>query len=351
MTCNTLEELFSFTHVYNSAKRCTHQVRWKTSTQNFEALMMSNVCQLRRDVISETYKSSGFHRFVIRERGKVRKIMSVHITERTVQKTLCDYYLIPKITPKLIYDNGACLKRKGTSFAIKRLRKHLHKYYLENGSDGYILQFDIKDFFNSINHQLLIDKMRKVIEDDKIFKLYSYFVNCFDGDTGIGLGSQISQVSASYYLNELDHLIKDKLGFKYYGRYMDDGYIICNSKEQLKECLREIKELFEKLKLTLNPKKTLIISLKHGFTYMKRRFNLKEDGYISMKPYKKNILRYKRKYKKLMLKNVEDKVLADLRQTFKGYLKEFNYVDRYTRRIERDVSIKERHREFSRQNC
>ncbi|MEG1565307.1 MAG: reverse transcriptase domain-containing protein [Bacilli bacterium] len=221
----TIEELFSFENVYHSARRCTKGVRWKTSTQNFECLMMSNAERIRREVISETYRSQGFHEFTLRERGKVREIKSVHITERMVQKTLCDYCLIHLFTPKFIYDNGACMRGKGTSFAIKRIRHHLHDYYQKFGSEGYILQFDISSFFNSINHDILIEMVKKHLTDEKIFNLYAYLVRCFGGECGLGLGSQISQVSASIYLNPLDHKIKDELQFKYYGRYMDDGYI------------------------------------------------------------------------------------------------------------------------------
>lgn len=329
-----LEDVFTFEHLYESAKKCCKNVRWKTSTQNFEHEMMLNTHKLRKSVINCTFKSKGFHKFYISERGKTREIKSVHITERAVQKCLCDYYLTPLFSPSFIYDNGACIKGKGTNFAIKRLKHHLHQFWQEhNNNKGYILLLDIKSFFNSINHQILIDIVSKKIKDQNILNLFSYLVNCFGGECGLGLGSQISQVSASIYLNRLDHFVKDKKSQKWYGRYMDDTYIISDKKEELKELLKGIEKVLDTLKLHLSPTKTHILSLTHRFTFLKRRFKLFENGKLDVSPYKSNIRRYCRKYRKLLNKNLSREQMKVLETTFKGYLKEFNYIDRYTRRI------------------
>ena len=329
-----LEDVFTFEHLYESAKKCCRNVRWKTSTQNFEHEMMLNVHKLKKSVLNETFKSKGFHQFTICERGKTREIKSLHITERAVQKCLCDYYLTPVFTPSFIYDNGACLKGKGTGFAIKRLKHHLHKFWQENHTNkGYILLLDIKSFFNSINHQVLIDIVGKKVKDPKILKLFAYLVHCFGGECGLGLGSQISQVSASIYLNKLDHYVKDIKGQKYYGRYMDDAYVISKDKKTLEDLLEGIKVVLGELKLQLSPNKTHILNLSNGFTYLKRKFRLFENGKLNVKPYKPNIRRYCRKYKKLLKKNLSREKLKALEITFKGYLQEFNYIDRYTRRI------------------
>lgn len=327
------EDVFSFEHMYKCGKECCNGVRWKTSTQNFEYQLMRNVVKIRKQVLSGTYKSKGFHKFMLTERGKKRLIESVHISERMVQKCLCNYYLLPKFTPKFIYDNGACLKGRGTGFAIRRLKTHLHRYSLEYGNSGYILLFDISNFFGSINHKILLDMVYDKIEDEKIFKIYEYFINCFDGECGLGLGSQVSQVSASIYLSCIDHYIKDELGMKYYGRYMDDGYIICNSREKLEECKEIIISELNKLDLKISEHKTHIVRIRDGFTYLKRRFILHENLKIVVKPNKKNILRYKRKYKKLKQNKSSYIILETLNKTFVGYLKEFNYYDRYTRSI------------------
>lgn len=295
---------------------------------------MWNVCTIKKQLYNGTYKSKGFHEFVERERGKVRLIQSVHITERMVQKCLCDYCLLPIFKPTFIYDNAACIKGKGVSFAIRRIKAHLHEYYRENNTnEGYILLFDVKSFFNSIDHDILLGFVREKILDDKIYGLFEYFIRCFKGDTGLGLGSQVSQVSAAIYMNKFDHYFKDVLGIKYFGRYMDDGYIICRSKKKLQEFKKIIIEQLGKLKLKANENKTQIFRLDKGFTYLKRRFTLHSNGKLVVKPYKKNILRYKRKQRKLIKKEVPIEKQLDLHQSFEGYLKEFNYYDRYTKTI------------------
>ena len=331
-------EVFSLEIMYRCGTRVCKGVRWKQSTQNYECQLMRNVCNIRRQLFNETYRSKGFNKSRRRERGKERIIQSVHISERNVQMCLCDYCLMPTFAPTFIYDNSACIKDKGVSFAVSRLKTHLHRYYLENNSnDGYILLFDVKNFFGSIDHKKLLDATKKKIEDQRLYNLFAYFINCFEGDKGLGLGSQVSQVSSAIFMNQFDHYFKDYLRIKYYARYMDDGYIICRSKAKLKQLKEEIIQFFYSLGLTPNINKTQICKLSSGFTYLKRRFILHENGKIVVKPNKANILRYKRRFSKLVKKYRNNEVkfskVLDLNRNFKGYLKEFNYYDRYTKTI------------------
>lgn len=130
-----------------------------------------------------------------------------------------------------------------------------------------------------------------------------------------------------------NNYIKDEKRMKYYGRYMDDAYIICESKQQLEHLLKGIEKVLETLKLKLSPNKTHIIKLTHRFTFLKRRFKLYPNGKLDVRPYKPNIRRYYRKYRKLLKKGIERAKLKILEITFRGYLQEFNYIDLYTRRI------------------
>lgn len=328
----TFEEVFTIEHLYECAKKCCKGVRWKASTQVFEALLMKNVVELHNQLMSGTFKSRGFHEFSITERGKTRHIKSVHITERVVQKCFCDYCLAPSFRKSFIYDSGATLPGKGTHFAIRRLKVHLHKYARQYGNEGYVLTFDVAKFFDTIDHSTLLNIVRNKLQDDKLYSLFKYLVDQF-GPIGLGLGSQISQLCALIYLDSLDHKMKDELGIKYYGRYMDDGYIICDDKKKLVQYYNTIEEHLQTLKLRLNRKKTQIVKLSSGFTILKRRFYLKPTGRLIVKPYKRNILRYKRKYRRLLKRNATPEVLATLTATFVGYLKEFHYVDRYTSKL------------------
>ena len=124
-----------------------------------------------------------------------------------------------------------------------------------------------------------------------------------DGDyVGIGLGSQLSQIFALLMGNPIDHMIKDKYGYKYYIRYMDDGIIIHNDIEKLKEILELIKIESAKYGLSLNENKTNIVRIDKGFNFLKKKIILNPNGSILVKLSKQSITRERRKLKKLQKK-------------------------------------------------
>ena len=319
------EQVFTFEHLYNSAKKSCKGVRWKTSTKNFETCLIENVAILKQQILSGTFKSKGFKEFDLNDRGKTRHIKSVHISERAIQKCLCDYWLIPLLQPRLIYDSGATITNKGMKFAINRIKCHLQRFGRIYGNNGYILIFDIHDYFNSINHTRLLNKVYKISDDKYLFNLYKYFIDCF-GDKGLGLGSQVSQISALFYLSQLDHYIKEKLHCKFYGRYMDDAYIISNDKKDLYKYLEDIKIIIEKEDLQLSEQKVKICKVT-DFIFLKRHWSLKENNYVTSKPIHATLKRFKKKWKKIKLKDEETK--RQFKASINGTLKQFK-----TRRIE-----------------
>lgn len=125
--CGSLDEIFSFEHLYKSYKLCCSGVGWKSSVQAYKANALANVYKARAAVLNGTYKSRGFVEFDIYERGKPRHIRSVHITERVIQRCLCDYALVPLLSSRFIYDNGASLKDKGIDFSLDRLNHHFRE--------------------------------------------------------------------------------------------------------------------------------------------------------------------------------------------------------------------------------
>lgn len=240
-----------------------------------------------------------------------------------MQKCLCDNCLVPILSKSLIYDNGACLKGKGLNFTTNRLKAHLQKYFRKyKGNQGYVLTFDFSKFFESIPHEQLKVKVAKKIKDPRLQKLYNYFVDQF-GDTGLGLGSQISQISALYYINDFDHYIKEKLHIKYYGRYMDDGYLIHPSKKYLKFCLQEILRLTKEMGLKINLKKTKISKLENGFMFLNRHWKLTVKSYIKTKPSHKTMARLRRKYNKLITFAPDEDIKTFL-SSVHGFLKFYN---------------------------
>lgn len=295
------EGVFSYGNLYRSYQRCCVGVAWKASVQRYMVQAPVNVRKTHMELLNGTYRSPGFFEFDLFERGKKRHIRSTIINERVVQKCLCDNALIPVLCRSLIYDNGASTKNKGYDFAIDRLTAHLQKHYRKHGNEGYILLFDFSKFFDNVSHAVIKAIVESGFDDPRIRDLTFHFIDAF-GDVGLGLGSQISQVFALLSANRLDHFVKEVLRIKGYARYMDDGYLIHHSKAYLQECMNRIKALCDELGIVLNQKKTQIVKISHGFTFLKVRFYLTETGKVVKKIYKRSVTKQRQKLKKLKKK-------------------------------------------------
>jgi len=298
---------------------CCRGVRWKASTQRFEANIATITQQLKCELEAGTYKGRGFIEFGIHERGHYRWIRSVHITERAVQKTLCNEVLERVFTPSLIYDNGASTKGKGVDFALNRLETHLHRHYRKHGRIGGILLWDLSGYFESIPHAPLMEEARRRIRNERIEAIFRLFIEAF-GSAGLGLGSEISQKCALLAASPIDHLFKDKLRIKGYGRYMDDGYIIHEDIKYLRECLVKLRAACERLGLKLNERKTKIVRLTRSFKFLKMRFQLTESGAVIRRIGKDSITRMRRKLKKFHKLFIAGKMaLKDILTSFRSW--------------------------------
>lgn len=131
---------------------------------------------------------------------------------------------------------------------------------------------------------------------EKLLRLAFRFIDAFD--RGLGLGSEVSQISAIAYPNRIDHYIKEVLRIKGYGRFMDDSYLIHEDKKYLKKCLDTVRGMYRELGIELNEDKTHICDLKHGFTFLKTKYFITDKGRIIMKPCRDAITRERRKLKK-----------------------------------------------------
>jgi hypothetical protein len=268
-------------NLYEAFKKSRREVTWKESVQRYEMNLLANIAETVRKLNAGESVFHGFVEFNIMERGRIRHIKSVHISERIVQKCLCDQVLVPVLSLSLIYDNGASLKGKGLHFAIRRLIKHLIKYYRHyKTNEGYCLSVDFSKYFDSIPHDVLFAAFKKNIKDPRLMKLLYDFITPFGNGISLGLGSQVSQISAIFHASPIDHRMKDKRGVKYYGRYMDDLYILHPSKKYLIECLEDMKNVCMALGITINKRKTRIAKLKDGVHFLKGIYILKENGKV-----------------------------------------------------------------------
>ena len=317
---DNFETVFTYDHLYHSYRKCRRNVRWKSSVQRYISNAPMYVYRSYSELHNGTFKSDGFYEFDIFERGKARHIRSVTIHERVVQRCLCDYSLVPMVSRTFIHDNGASMKDKGYTFAVNRIQRHLRRHYRKYGNEGYVLLFDFSSYFDNISHELIEQILRKEYTDERLIALTNHFVAMF-GDKGLGLGSQISQVLALAAANGLDHYIKEVLGIRCYGRYMDDGYLIHPSKEYLQECLRKINRKCDELGLKLNLKKTQIVPLRKGFMWLKIKFQLTDSGYLIKRVWRTSVVRMRRKLKKLRRKLDDGKItVSDVYASYQSWV-------------------------------
>lgn len=328
---SNLDAISDPNNLLDAFRKASNGSIWKSSVQKYEINLLKNIRQTQLDLQSNNYRQGEFLEFELNERGHNRHIKALGIADRVVQRALCNEVLMPQLGKYLIYDNGASQKDKGVEFCRRRMETHLHKYYRKYGSDGYFLHIDFRKFFDNIRHDKLLAAFSDKLDDDSVMPVLENMVQSFKIDisysdrdltdqvfnsmeyakipadlkTGkrymaksMGIGSQVSQAAGVFFPTKIDTYCKVVRGCKFYGRYMDDIYIIHHDKEFLRSVLDGVREQSAEIGLFINEKKTQIFKLRHGFAFLKIKYNLTETGKIIKRPARDNITRQRRKMKK-----------------------------------------------------
>lgn len=155
------------------------------------------------------------------------------------------------------------------------------------------------------------------------------FIDAFS-DRSLGLGPQVSQMTAVFYPNRIDHYIKEQFKIRGYGRYMDDFYLIHESREYLTECPDQIWRMYPEIGIELNERKTKIVRLKDEFKFLKLKTRLTETGRVVMCPDRGTITRERRKLKKLRRKLDKGRItFADVKQAYASWQGHIKHYDSY----------------------
>lgn len=260
------ERVVDFKNMYKAYRKSKCGKGFKKSSAKFNVMALDGINTLIKQLKDKTYQISKYNEFKVYE-PKERIIQTTSFKDKVVQHSLCDNVLLPKMQEIFIRDNCAGQKGKGTLFGLNRLSEQMQEFYKEYGFNGYILKCDISKFFYNISHEQLKDIVDYHFNyDEDICWLVKLFIDSTNGK-GIPLGNQINQGLALLYLDGLDKLIKVEFGIRFYGRYMDDFYLIHPNKEYLKYCIEVLTEYLKTLDLAFNGK-TQIFPFKNGVSYL-----------------------------------------------------------------------------------
>lgn len=254
----------SFENLYKAYRKAKAGKGFNSSCAKFQSMSLEGLHLLKEQLENQTYRVNPYNEFKIYE-PKERVIKSCSFKDKVVQHCLCDEILHPRLKNEFIRTNSAGQIGKGTMFGMECLKEHMLSFYGMHGLDGWILKCDISKFFYQIDHEIVKNIVDYYFQDEYTTWLNHLFVDSTDG-LGLPLGNQVAQVYALLMLNGMDHMITGELGIKFYGRYMDDFYLIHQDKDYLKWCLECIKEMVTSLELSLNGK-TQIVPFKCGIGF------------------------------------------------------------------------------------
>ena len=300
------EKVTDFDNMYRAFRKAKRGKGYKKSSARFNLAALDGVHTLIQQLENRTYQVSEYTEFKVYE-PKERIIQTSSFKDKVVQHCLCDNVIMPRLQRVFIYDNCAAQIEKGTLFGLDRLSEQMRQFYKKYGTNGYILKCDISKFFYNIAHPQLKDMVEYYFDNDPdVLWLCNLFIDSTEGK-GIPLGNQINQGFALLYLDSMDKLIRYELGIEYYGRYMDDFWLIHPSKAYLEYCLTVIREYLKTLELTLNGK-TQIFPFKNGISYLGFHTYVIQGGRVIRRLKNQNKRNARKKFLRMAKRVTEGKI-------------------------------------------
>lgn len=349
------DEIISYDVIERNYKDICSKTRHRNKIVKFDLFHAVNINIIYNELKNRRYKHSKYNIFLIKE-PKYRIVMSEGIKDKIINHIVSNSFLKPALYPKLIEENVATRVGKGTNAAILLCKKYFLRMMNKYGK-FYILKFDISKYFYNIDHEVLKGMMKEIYTDPEVYKILCQVIDSTDVDyingeidkcinreierlsknpcrenekhiqelkriphyydgKGLGIGSLSNQIFAIFYLNRVDHYIKEKLQIKEYVRFMDDGIVFSHDKEFLKKVKKDLVSILDELKLKLNDK-TEIYSSTGGFDFVGYRFSSK-NGKILIRLKNETKRRIKRKF--LVLAKYDPEKLVRVKASYNGIL-------------------------------
>ncbi|MBC8620766.1 RNA-dependent DNA polymerase [Parabacteroides faecis] len=223
---NLYERICSIDNLREAFENASIGKRNRSDVLEYGKNLEANLEELRRELLSHTYKTSDYHIFTLYE-PKERIIYKLPFRDRVVHWAIM-LLIEPIWTRNFTRDTYACVKGRGIHPLLNKLRRDLQD---DPEGTAYCLKLDVRKFYPSINHEILKEVIRQKIKDPELLWLLDGIID--SADTGVPIGNYLSQFFANLYLSELDHLLKESYGVRYYYRYADDIVLLADNKEKL----------------------------------------------------------------------------------------------------------------------
>ena len=280
--------------------------------------------KIQEMLINETYEVSDYKLSIINDKGKERKLMKLpYYPDRIIQWAIMlqieDIFL-----KKFIDQTCASIPKRG----IHRAYGFVQKYLRDEGASKYCLKMDVRHFYENIDKTILKSKLDKTFKDEKLLRLLYKIIDSYPEKKGVPIGSYLSQYFGNFYLNDLDHYIKEDLHCEKYVRYMDDMVIMGSNKGKLHEIRCKIENYLNKeLKLELKDNYQVFPTRIRGIDFVGYRFF---GDYALLR--KSTCKKFKRKMNKISKKEFISYDDYCSINSYKGWLKycnSYRLTDKY----------------------
>lgn len=291
--CNEVKYPLSFDSIIEAYYNCRENKKRKNECVRFSFERENKLVELYEQVIRGEYKTLPSKAFIVNY-PTYREVFAADFRDRIIHHWIA-LRIEPLMEQEFIDDTYNCRKGKGTSYAVRRCSELFQEKSCNYTKEAYIMKWDLKGYFMSIDKNKLWKKVERLINEkydefDKETLLYltrevifnKPQENCvrtcpitewdnlpkgkslfeINGDVGIPIGNLTSQLLANFYLSDIDREMKKK--YSGYCRYVDDCWIVSESKKELKKAFKDFKIMLNELGCKVHPKKFYLQSIYKG---------------------------------------------------------------------------------------
>jgi retron-type reverse transcriptase len=264
------DQICEFSNLHAAYHRAAKGKRNRPDVISFTGNLGENLIALRDQLQSMEWQPGTYRKKVIHE-PKERIIRIAPFSDRIVHQSLCSV-IAPLFENTFIHDTYACRVGKGTHKAIDRLTQ-----FLRRPGSNYILKLDLRKFFDSIPHGLVMRELEWRIADSRTLELCRRILTSYQADPsifpagfgprGLPIGNLTSQWFANIVGSRIDYHVKHVLRCRYYARYMDDLVLLGSKQNVVKGWEDNLRSFIEEMGLVTNPK-TCVFPTRIGVPFL-----------------------------------------------------------------------------------